>query len=355
MKKILPLITAIVLLTMALNANAQNGFSDLIKSGPGDASKLLNAYADPLFKGFGAGMNSGWNNTAKTKKLFHFDVRISATAALVPSSDKTFDVTKIGLSNNVKPADPNLTLSPTIGGERNTPGPMLNVYANGKQVDQFALPSGKLPVIPSPQLQITIGLVKNTDITVRGIPKVSFGSDVGSVSMIGVGIKHDILRDFVGKKADNLIPVDVAIGVAYSRLNTNVALNVQPDAGAQPENNQQASDFTNQRIEAHFNSFLFQAIVSKKLLFFTPFLAVGYNTADAKAAVVGNYPVTTGSTLTNQPTYTTFTDPININENTASGLRADLGFQLNLGFFRIYASYGLAKYQTASGGIGFGF
>jgi hypothetical protein len=63
MKKIYSLIAVAILITVALQANAQSGFDNLLKSGPGDATKLVSAYADPLFKGFGVGLNSGWNNS----------------------------------------------------------------------------------------------------------------------------------------------------------------------------------------------------------------------------------------------------------------------------------------------------
>jgi len=356
MKRITPLLIIVIILVTGFRSSAQSVFSDLIKSGPGDATKLLNAYAEPLFKGFGNGMNSNWNNTAKTKKLLHFDLRISATGALVPSSDKSFDVTKIGLSDHVGPKDPTQTITPTFAGDKNGTPPTLNFYDdNHQKVSEFQMPSGKLSIIPSPQVQLTIGLPKNTDITLRGMPQINFGSDVGSVSMIGIGIKHNIIQDFVGKRADRIIPFDLAIALAYSRLNMSVPLDVQPDEGAQPENAQQSTDFSNQHFEGHFNSFLAQAIISKKLVFFTPFLAIGYSTANANVAAVGNYPITTGATLLAQPTYTTFRNPINIKENTVSGMRADLGFQLDLAVFRLYASYSLAKYQSVSAGIGFGF
>ena len=356
MKRITPLLFAIIIMFSTLRSSAQSAFSGLIKAGPDDATKLLNAYAEPLFKGFGAGMNSNWNNTAKTKKLFHFDLRISATAAFVPSSDKSFDVTKIGLSNHIGPKDPTQTITPTFAGNKNGVPPTLNIYDDSHQkVDEFQMPTGKLAIIPSPQIQLTIGLPKNTDITVRGIPQISFGDNIGSVSMIGVGLKHDIMQDIVGNVADKLIPFDLAIALAYSRLNMNIPLDVQPDEGATPQNGQQSTDFSNQHFEGHFNSFIAQAIISKKLLFFTPFLSVGYSTANANVSTVGNYPITTGATLLAQPTYTTFTNPINIKENTVSGIRADLGFQISLPVFRLYASYSAAKYQSVSAGIGFGF
>jgi len=356
MKSLKPLLVAIIILFTAYRSSAQSAFSALIKSGPGDATKLLNAYADPLFKGFGTGMNSNWTNTAKTKKLLHFDIRVSASAALVPSSDKTFDVTKIGLSNHIGPQDPSQTITPTFAGDKNGTPPTLNIYDdNHRQVSEFQMPTGKLSIIPSPQVQLTVGLPKNTDITLRGIPKVDFGSNVGNVSMIGVGLKHNIMQDIVGKKANMLIPFDLAVSLGYSRLNMSVPLDVQPDQGAQPANAQQSTDFSNQHFEGHFNSFIAQAIISKKLIFFTPFLAVGYSTANANVATIGNYPVTTGATLLGQPTYTTFPNPINIKETTVNGVRADIGFQLELAFFRFYASYSAAKYQSFSGGFGFGF
>jgi len=82
-------------------------------------------------------------------------------------------------------------------------------------------------------------------------------------------------------------------------------------------------------------------------------LALGYNTTHAGVTAVGNYPVTTGGTLLTN-TYTTFTNPVSISENVISGVRADIGFQLSLGFFRLYASGSLAQYKSVNAGIGFG-
>ncbi|MCJ8210104.1 hypothetical protein MUY27_10320 [Mucilaginibacter sp. RS28] len=339
-----------------LTAKAQSGFDQLIKSSPADATKLIDAYAEPLFKGIGYGLNSGWTNTAKAKGLARFDLRITASMAFAPDKDKSFDVTKIGLSNHLRPASASNTISPTFAGSKND-GPVMNIYDdNGNKVGSYTMPGGQLSFVPTPQLQLTAGIIKNTDLTLRAIPKVKPSEDVGSVSMIGFGFKHNIMRDFVGKRAERLIPFDLAVLFGYTHLNYEKSLNVRPESGAIPSSAGQSSDFSNQFIRGHVNSWMAGAILSKQLAVFTPFVSVAYNSSKTDVGLIGNYPITTSVSVGNfsQKFYTTYKDPVTINKKNVNNVRADIGFQLNLAFFRIFASYGLAEYKTVNGGIGFG-
>ena len=356
MKKLYHLIFAAALIVTALNARAQSnnndngddGFNQLIRSTPADATKLVQAYAEPLFKGFGIGLNSGWSNTAKTKKLLHFDLRITANVAMVPSSDKSFDVRNIGLSNHVTvDASSSTTLAPTIGGDKDAATPVMRINDdNGNKIGSFTMPKGQVPVIPAPNIQLTVGLVHNTDLTIRTIPTIHISDDIGSVSMVGFGIKHDIIQDFA-KHAPK--PFDLALAINYNRISYSKPMDVQPDAGTTAAPGQ-STDFSNQHIDATFSGVNFQAILSKKLLFFTPFAAIAYQTAKTDFGVLGNYPIKATNT-----TYTTVTDPVHINETSVSGLRADVGFQLNLAILRIYASVSTGQYVSGNAGIGLGF
>lgn len=358
MKKLFyPFLSLFLLIT--LSVKAQSGFDQLIKSGPADATKLVDAYANPLFKGLGVGINSGWTNTAKTLGLLHFDVRISGTAAFAPSSDQSFNVTQIGLSNAVRPDNPANVITPTFSGNTKANGPLLNIYDdNNNKISSFNMPSGQLKsVVPTPQLQVTVGLVHNTDVTLRAIPKVTINDDIGSISMIGFGIKHNIMGDIFDSRTEKLIPFDLALAFSYNRLNYNKGLDVRPESGAQPANAQQSADFGNQHIDGHLNSYLFEAIISKQILFFTPYLAVGYNTSKTDVALLGNYPITSNTVpVLNQKFYTTYSNPVNIDERNVNGVRADIGFQIKLPVIQFYASYGLAEsYSMVNAGIGFGF
>ena len=331
------------------SAFAQDEVGGLIKSTPEDAMKLAQAYLNPLFKGFGIGLNSGWNNTGRAKNTARFELRVGFTGAFVPDADKTFDVTQLGLSSNIRPVNPSQTLSPTVGGSSSN-GVRMGIYNQNYQngttpLETFDLPEGAdLPFIPAPQLQATVGLPKGIDVTLRAMPNVDLG-DAGTIGMIGGGVKVDLLPLLLNKTADRLIPVDLGLAVGYTQFTYKLPLDVPPPSGA-------AQD-PDQEIDAKFSGFNAEAILSKNLIFFSPFVSVGYNTAESDARLRGRYEFTSGATPAG-PTYTSVTDPIRIKNNEINGLRANVGFQLKLAVFRVYASYSLAEYNAFNAGIGLG-
>ncbi|MEJ7780731.1 MAG: DUF6588 family protein [Daejeonella sp.] len=354
MKKNHSFITAFIFFVFSSTAAlAQGDVSDLIKSSPADATKLASAYLKPLFKGFGIGLNSGWNNSAHSKNLLRFDLRLGVTGAIVPQKDEIFDVTKIGLSNRVKPANPSQVTTPTLSGSTNN-STQLTVYdSSDRPIETFTLPEGTgLNLIPAPQLQGTIGLSRGIDFTLRAMPKLNLGNNVGSIGMIGGGLKVEVLP-LISGTIDKIFPIDVAIAVGYTQFNYNLPLEVNAPSNAQPASPGQNQDFSNQRIEAKFSGINTEAIISKRFLVFTPFLSLGYNTSKTDVGLKGNYPIVTGANLLGR-TYTVFTDPVNINQTDIKGFRSNLGFQLNLAFFRIYGSYSMAEYNSFNAGIGFG-
>ena len=341
-----------MLSALNFSAKAQDGISELLKTAPGDATKLINAYANPLFKGFGTGLNNGWTNTAKTKNLLHFDLRVSLSGVFVPTADKSFDVTQIGLSNNTRLKAGTPAVTPTIAGQSGATPSTLELYSDGGiKVDEFKLPERVTPIIPAPQIQLTVGLIKNTDVTLRYIPKTKISDNVGSVGMIGFGLKHNIMEDIFGGVGGKLVPFDLALAAGYTRFNYELPLEVRPSGTRVPDAGSAGkTDFSKQRLEGHFSGFNIQALFSKKLAIFTPFAAVGFNTAKTDVGLYGNFPVS--NTLA---TYTVYTDPIKINKNSISDVKLDVGFQLDMAIFKFYASGSLAKYKSVTAGIGFGF
>ncbi|MCZ4225422.1 DUF6588 family protein [Pedobacter rhodius] len=345
----------IIILLFSKNLQAQLNFEQLIRSGPADAEKLVDAYTKPLLYGFGLGMNSGWTNTAETLDPLHFDLRVMATGSLVPSSKQFFDVTQIGLSTNLRPSDPTRVLSPTFTGDTKNNGPWMDLFdGNNNKLISFELPSAVIRnVIPTPQLQLTAGFFANTEIMVRAAPKIKLGSRFGSVSLFGFGFKYNLVRDFVLKNIKNT-PFDLSVLVGYYNLKYSLALNLQPMDGMIPEDPSQVADFSTQELYASFNNYLFQATISKQFSFFTPFVSAGYSVSGAKIGLSGNFPVV-NSIKDDQLAYITYSDPFQIKQTFLKTFRGDVGFQVKLPVVRIYGAYGFSGgYGMLSAGIGLG-
>ena len=330
-------LVALSLLGLTQKASAQQDVGSLFVSGPADATKLINAYLDPLYKGLGQGLTDGWTNTARAKGFLKFDVRFSVSGASVPTSARSYDVNALGLTN-IKPAIGASSIGPTAFGDDQDGGRMEVVANNGLRTGRFFnLPKGLgFHTVPAAQIQATLGLPKNIDVTLRAMPKIKFGSDLGSLSMIGVGAKIEVLPLIMGK-AEKLVPVDVALFAGFTQYKYSLDLNIDNVANS------------DQRIDAKFNGVNIDAIVSKKIAFFTPFASVGYQTSNTNLKALGTYRFATGTTSN-----ATYVDPISVKQTDIDGIKGSIGFQLKLGFFKFYTSYTQSKYSMFNGGIGLG-
>jgi len=206
MTKIAALGLFIGLFLVSKTASAQNETAEFIKSGITNAELLAKAYSLPLSKAFGAAINTGWITTGQVFQPGRFEIRVFANAAFVPQKDQTFDVSSIGLNSNVRLAPGSSKLAPTVFGA-DAPGPLLNVYATRpdtkqeEQVTSFNTPAGiGIALAPTPMAQLTVGLVKETELMVRFIPKSKVGDF--NVDLWGIGLKHSI-RQWIPDIADS--------------------------------------------------------------------------------------------------------------------------------------------------------
>lgn len=334
--KVIQKIGALLLtaLCAANTTSAQTEVEDLFKANPVDAGKLIGAYLNPLQKGIGTGLNSGWSHTAKTKGQFRFEIRVSVAGANVPTSDRTYDVRNLSLSN-IRPVNPSATTGPTAFGDDNI-GSEMEVYSGNTSLTRFNLPQGLgFNVVPTPQIQATLGVVKNVDLMVRYVPSIKISEDGGKIDMFGAGMKVAALPLLLGD-AYNKVPFDVAASFGFAKIKFNLPIDVNQ------------GKYNNQRIESDFNGYHFEAMISKKLSVFTPFASLGFQSSSSNINALGTYEFDNGAT---QPTYN---DPIKLNQEDFNGVRASVGFQFKLAFFKLYGSYTAFGYNTFNAGISFG-
>jgi hypothetical protein len=291
------------------------GFSSFSQTATEDGKSLIEAYVSPLGYSLGAALNNGWYNTAKPHKLGGFDVTITANIVMIPQESKSFNITESN-GNTFSGGE-----TPTILGD-----------GDGSQVTYLgvtsSMPKGlNIPVIPLPMLQAGVGLIKGTELDFRYMPELDIGS-AGKVGLFGVGLKHDILQwlPIVDK-----IPIDLSIQAGYTKLSSEIEL-IDPSATISPQANLDVSATT------------INLILSKKLLMFTPYLGVGYNSTKTTFNVNGNYDIA-GLAID-------VSDLTKVDFESKNNLRVNAGFRFNIAVLALQANYTFAEYPTATLGLG---
>lgn len=319
-----------------------------MRAGSEDAETLSRAYLEPLAKGLGSSLNTGWFNTASTHSPLGFDIQVRGAFALIPDADQTYNFNDLSL-NNVELASGESPLSPTIGGD-NDAGPEVIVNDDdGNEVGRFNLPEGTgFHFVPSPMVQASVGLIKNTDVMVRFVPEVSIG-DYGDFNMKGFGVKHSLSQWIPGNK---FLPIDISVMAGYNRIDLEANLDLDPEPGAAPDPNYTGS-YDNQKVKTSVDTFTFKILVGKDLPFISVYGGVGYETSTMSLNVVGDYPVTYQTAGVQQTE--TISDPFSYSQDGANDFSLTAGLKFKLLFFHVFGDYTVAKYPVANAGIGFSF
>jgi hypothetical protein len=158
---------SLLMLIQAPKAEAQfDNSGEFIRAGVDDANILFSNYLEPFGKGFGAGLNSGWVQSAKPHGKLGFNISFRMSGALVPNVDNSFDVTSLPLQKLEYANDENNSpISPTKTGPRETGSRMIarqevTVQGNTETVTlaDFHMPQGiGIGVVPSPLIQAGVG------------------------------------------------------------------------------------------------------------------------------------------------------------------------------------------------------
>jgi hypothetical protein len=355
---------AIAMSAGTMQLMAQGDAAQLIKAGTTDVNALMNGYMSPLLKSFGAGLNSGWYQTAKPHGIGGFDITVSTNITFAPTEDLTYSLNGL---QKMQPANPSETTAPSIFGDKKA-GPKVNVVekspftGNDTVLTSFELPQGlgvNLFAVPTAQFSVGVGL--GTDISVRFMPKISAG-DIG-IGLFGFAVKHDFKQWIPGMKD---LPFDLSAMFGYTTANADLrftgASSIQPDGDTNIYNPNPGKKYTNQTAEFKSTAWTTNLIISKKLGPFTPYLGVGYQQANTTLAFLGDYPVTVpnnqaDATNPASPSFgkaaviSDISNPVNI-EGNISGFRANVGFRLKLAVLTIHGDYTFGQYNVASVGLG---
>lgn len=371
-RRIISCFTLVLLISFfhAPDAKAQlEDSGDFINAGIDDANLLFQNYLEPFGKGFGAGLNSGWVQSAKSHGVLGFNLSFRINASLVPDVDQSFDVTSLALQRLEYANDQGDTpITPTLSGS-NLEGPRMIAQREvplpgGSEtvtLADFNMPPGiGIAVVPAPVIQAGIGIIKDTELTLRYLPPVSMPFD-GSVNLLGGSIKHGINQWIPG---GNLFPVDLSVMAGYTSLTMDVSMNIDPEVNQFTRNPYENAPETweNQSLDFESNGFTAMILAGKNLPIIAFYGGVGIESSTTSIITSGSYPVTVDDNPENSefdPTRPLVVqrhdDPINLEYDGANSLRALMGMRLRLGFLSINADYTLANYPIASVGLGISF
>lgn len=317
-----------------------------------DSNRLLQNYLNPAIKGLMSSMNGGWYSTAKSHKKFGFDITFGLNAAFTPNKDKVFEFIADDY-NFISHTDGDANVSTVLGNDdTNTEFDVSIPYQGGNlKVGSFEMPGGvakDLPAnaVPTPFVQVGLGLPFKTTIKLRYVPKVDFTSKVNA-NLIGVGLQHDLTQylGLVGK-----LPFSVSLFGAYTTSSVNYSIE-----------NGDVSDqisVTNGSAQFKLNTWTVQALGSLDFKIVTLYGSVGLNGGKSTFNINGDYDLTyqiESADGTNQGSIVeSISDPVSLKFNS-SWTRATLGARLNLAFLKIFADYTLQEYNTATLGVAFSF
>lgn len=326
----------------------------ILRAGAADANVLMAEYMKPFGRGFGAGLNSGWYGVAKSHKFLGFDLAIRATVAEVPLADQSFDLADLTLTS-IRPMNANNTVTPTISGIDDPANPvMVGVYSGATLLDQFEMPEGTgLEYVPTPMVQVGVGALFNTDIMIRYIPETEISDIGGSISLFGIGVKHDI-KQWI--PVVNMLPIDIMGFYGMTQLTTTAGLDVTPNVGANTNNSYAASQWENQEISLEASGTNMGIIVGKSLPLISVYGGIGRQTATTDVKTTGNFPVVVPDPVAGNLTrkrIDSISDPVNISIDGANASYMLVGARLKLLFLTVSADYTIAEYPMASVGVGF--
>ena len=343
MKRILAFV--LILLPALSYGQSEAELVNFLNAGKDDASKLMNAYLNPVVEGLSYGFNGGWYHTAKAHKSLGFDLGVSMNAVFIPKSKNYFDPADLDLENATL-VEPATGKAPTIIGptDATTYQTFLDTDGNGVPDQSLTIdgPEGldfkknlKVSGVLAPTAQLGIGIYKNTDLKIRWMPEVKASST--RVRLLGFGVMHDIKQHIPGMRT---LPFDLSLLAAFTKIqgSTSVEGNF-----TKPQNDQRQ-----QLMDYSMNAWLIQALISKKIAIVTFYGGIGYNAIKTSSDLTGSYVIVEDPNGNND---FVLRDPVSLSFKNKS-LKVTAGVRFKFGPIFLNGDYSIQEYNTLSVGLG---
>ncbi|MCH8524991.1 MAG: hypothetical protein LAT52_10610 [Balneolales bacterium] len=326
---------------------------DILRAGASDAEIVFGEYIRPAAEGFAVGLNTGWFNTAGTHSLLGFDLTFRANVAAMPSNLKTFELTSLPLQNS-RPIDGSTMASTVIGADNSTTMGIFgtNPITNAEEeIARFDIPGGiNFSLIPTAMAQLSVGIIKNTDISIRYMPTVSVGSLGLDAGLYGFGIKHDI-KQWI--PVVQYVPIDISFAAGFTSFTANSDLDVRP-GNTTAINTFPNSHWDDQAIKMTATGTNFNLLVGRGLPIISAYAGIGYEISNTSIKVEGNYPVESINSV-GMREIESISNPLDLSFDGSNSVRALAGARLKFFLLTISADVVVSNVTVGSVGVGISF
>jgi len=309
------------------------------------------AYVEPIVSAFGSNLNSGWVSGVPSASLVGFTLRLKAVGigSFFSDENKRFNTSgnfhftqsqanfilqQNGLSSGptydalmtqllrsqgwtVKMSGPTIVGSEDENVILTFPDASLNGIAetnlNLEEVTGFL---DELPALPSAAIQLTVGTVAGTHVSLRWFPDIEI-QDLGKFSFFGIGFLHN-----PGVWLNNPLPIDLAIGFFTQTMKVGD---------------------------------IFESSATQYGLWASKTFGMGISITPYAGLTMETSKTTVSYDYTYDTPASSVTSNLNLDLEGNNDFGLTVGANLKLAVLNLFVDYKMAKTSTVSGGLWFGF
>ena len=282
--------------------------------------------------------SSSWYSSAETIGKFKLDVSVNFNVLPIPKKQKSFVITNDELLTMEIRGATSAEIPTALGGDTDT---FFDFYIDDEAYEWQAFEGIKQNIVTHPYLQASLGLWKETDLTLRYSPKATINTS--SYDIFGAAIKHTITQYF-RKDLDSSQSIELAVLVSYSVFNLDLLFDEVSIEPIDPETGSEPLTLIN-AIIIDANSWLFQLIASKKVNSFEFTGSFGYSENKFNYSLGGKE----GAFLN------LFNDLLNLLDERKTEFKGDLGVNYYFNKFHISSMLTIGKFPNVNLGLHYNF
>ncbi len=316
---------------------SQTDINQILELGIENAQRFSEDYFVPAGESLVNNMSNGWYTTAKTKKLWHFEVGIVGNLSFVREDKQSF-LLRTAEYTNVSFRDG--SLSQSVASSFGSNPENLSVIINEGQASELEviLPDGigssAVNSLPGGFIQGSMGLIKSTEIKLRFLPRVKAVQDA-EIQLYGVAFQHEFTDWIFPLKR---WPMRVSALLGYTNVKGFYDLGTTTGVTG-----------FGQEVRLNSNSWILTSIASTKFPVLNFYGGLGYYFGSNDADLLGTYQIQNGPFASD-----IVTDPISVKTKT-NGIKATIGARVQYGVFKANLDYTLQNFSNLSLGLAFGW